>query len=302
MTNQVQLYPDNSVLANFKAWGSAISAFFTTAGWTKSSDTGQVNWSTIASVPAGGSYVYEIWTPNDGLTNFYLKVEYGSYSTQAIPTMRLTLSSSTNGSGTCTGNIVGPYICSTQPNTSSTTVQYECDMSGAAGRIGFMMWRNSANVQQLFAVERSLNSSGTYTSTYVTLVVCGNCSQGSGNGCNYAQGTVYFGVGAIAQPDNAANYQGGWAVRMWQSASSTTNSGSFNGTIPFDTVAPNIGYFDYPMTMVGIACYGDISEGATFTVTLYGSTRTYMGGKTSAFAYSPYNNNATNGAVCMRYD
>ena len=77
-TQQSFLVCDSSTLANFKSWAQTISAFFTTATWTQSADTGQVNWSTIASVPGSGAFVYEIWEPNDGLTTFYVKVEYGN--------------------------------------------------------------------------------------------------------------------------------------------------------------------------------------------------------------------------------
>jgi hypothetical protein len=162
MTSQQFLVCDSSTLANFKQWAQAISGFFSTAGWSQSTDTGQVNWSTISSVPGSSAFVYEIWEPNDGLTNFFVKMEYGNISGTNCPSLRITISTSTNGAGTSTGFVVGP----TSTNVSSfsppsTTIQYECDFSGAAGRIGVMMWRNITNVgNQLFAIERSVNASG----------------------------------------------------------------------------------------------------------------------------------------------
>src|SRR5690242_8747640 len=145
-TSQQQLVCDSSTLANFKQWAQGISGNFTTFGWVQSGDTGQVNWSTIASVPGAASFVYEIWQPNDGLTTFYLKVEYGNVSGTNCPSLRLTLSTSTNGAGTPTGFIVGPWNTNVTIFTPpSTSTQFECNFSGAAGRIGAMMWRNGSN-------------------------------------------------------------------------------------------------------------------------------------------------------------
>src|ERR1039458_8773880 len=100
MTSNQALVRDNSTLANFKNWATAISAFFITAGWTRTADTGQVNWSTIAVVPGAGSYVYEILQTNDGFTTYYLKGEYGTHSTGSNnPATRFTGGTSTTGTG-----------------------------------------------------------------------------------------------------------------------------------------------------------------------------------------------------------
>lgn len=303
-TSQQFLVCDSSTLTNFKAWAQAISSFFSTAGWLQSSDTGQVNWSTISAVPGSGAFVYEIWQPNDGLTNFYVKVEYGNFSGTNCPSLRFTLSTTTNGAGTPTG------IVSTVQNTNSnaftapsTTTQYECDFSGAAGRIGAIMWRNGINgCQQLFAIERSINASGTYTSSYVTIVVGGVANTSASNSQTFNQQSLVFGVGAGPTATTRAynGYQGPTlCVRsaIFDGMSTT----AFNGSIPFDTVSPVVGYFDYPMTMVGAAYGPDFVEGITFSVTLYGSTRTYMPTKSGPMAWQP-TTNVSNGIICLRYD
>ena len=104
---QLQLVCDNSTLTNFKEWAKAISDWFAACDWTQSADTGQVDWGTLASPPGSGAYVYEVWQPGDGLENFYLKIEYGNYSGTNAPTIRLTISTTTDGAGTPTGYIVG---------------------------------------------------------------------------------------------------------------------------------------------------------------------------------------------------
>lgn len=309
MTSQQFLVQDSSTLANFKAWAQPISAFFATASWTQSTDTGQVNWSTIASVPGSGAYVYEIWQPNDGLTTFYVKIEYGNVSGTNCPGLKLSIGTTTNGAGTLTGFILGPQqVCATSYTPPSTVTTFECNFSGAAGRIGVMMWRNSstANSQQFFAIERSVNSSGAYTSSHVTLFSCG--AGGGQNGRFSAQGSLLFGVGVapnnLNNPGNTA--QGGWLTRMLTPTSSV--SSAFNGSIPFDTATPSVGFFDFPLTTAGVGAAQDFTEGVTFTVTVYGSTRTYLPSKVGPFSTvgpcgsGAAQSGATLSALCMRFD
>src|SRR6266478_9217496 len=97
---------DNSSLANFKSWAQAISNAISGFGWVQTGDTGQVNWGSIASVPSS-TYVYEIWKANDAAAAtlpIYLKIEYGFSAT--VPRIRMTVGTSSNGSGTITGGVV----------------------------------------------------------------------------------------------------------------------------------------------------------------------------------------------------
>jgi hypothetical protein len=300
-TSQQFLVCDSSTLANFKQWAQAISGFFTTAGWAQSTDTGQVNWSTIVSVPGSGAFVYEVWQPNDGLTNFYVKMEYGNVGGTNCPSLRVTISTSTNGAGTATGFVIGLINVNTTTFTPpSTTTQYECDFSGAAGRIAAMMWRNAPNSPQMFfAIERSLNSSGVYTSDYITLWTCGISNVNT----PCMQQSLVFGVGpAPILPATANN--GGWAVR---NPCTRTLSGAFNNQIPMDLCAPVVGAFGNQCTVAGSLTGADCVEGVTFSVTVYGSLRTYMPSKMSSFSCAGAMNSLNGGvagayALCMRYD
>jgi hypothetical protein len=300
MTSQQFLVCDSSTLANFKQWAQAISGFFTTAGWSQSTDTGQVNWSTIASVPGSGAFIYEVWQPNDGLTNFFVKIEYGNVSGTNCPSLRLTLSTTTNGAGTPTGFVQGPWFTNPSSYTApSATTQYECNFSGGSGRIGVMMWRNGINsCQQFFAIERSLNSSGAYTGTYATIWLCGV----AGATVSPIQATLYFSVGSTyVGGQNIVAFSAAWRTRLGYY--DTTRTTVFNGSIPFDTCSPQVGFFDWPCTVCGSAQGQDIVEGVPFSVTLYGSVRTYMPSKNGFFTNvggwlgAPFAQ-----ALCMRYD
>jgi hypothetical protein len=290
------------VITSFTGTTSGTFTVVNAAGVNESGSSGAVTAQT--TVPATNAYVYEIWTPNDGLTNFFLKLEYGSGTTAHI---RGTLSSSTNGAGVSAGFITtsAPWDANINnvANPSATT-QYECNFSGAPGRFSAMMWRNSPSSNQvLLSVERSVNSSGVYTGTHVTYMQTANYNGAIGVSMGRQQ-TLLFGVGlgpCTYSQSGVGNSSYGFVLRsMLPNCAGTVgvNSTSFNGSISFDTVTPCIGMFDYPLTTIG-CCYGpDVAEGAPFQTTVYGATRTYIPSKQGVFATTVNQFQA----VCMRYD
>jgi hypothetical protein len=284
-TSLQNLVCDSSTLTNFKSWAQAISTFIgTTAGWTQSADTGQVNWSTISSVPGSNAYVYEIWEPNDSLANFYMKIQYGNTAANANnPTVIISISQSTDGAGNLTGTVLGPWASSYQSFTGFGSTQYECRFSGEPGRLSLMLWRNIGSPGNAFAtfafgVERSLNSSGAYTGTYVTMTMA-QADSGQNRGSWYQQ-TLHFTAGLAPAP-SAVQFQkaGGMPCRMFFNGAWSVGAppnAAFNGSIPFDTYAPFVGFWDYPGTNFGVPSFDNVSEGQIFSTTLYGSTRTYI--------------------------
>lgn len=299
-TSQQFLVADNSTLANFKSWASAISAFFTTAGWTQSTDTGQVNWSTIATVPGSNAFVYEVWQPGDGLTTFYLKVEYGNFGNANSPSLRLSIGTSTNGAGTLTGF----YTPATQCNSGalsglSSTATYECDLSGVAGRMGVMMWRNAANnQQQFFGVQRSLDSTGAATSDYVTLWTCGNL-------VHTIQETISFSLGvapplSISGTGTAGGVPGLTQAYFVRGIALGSFGTPFNGEIPMDLCCPLLGQWQNECTVCGTSDPSAITEGITFSATVYGASKTYMPSKLGPFL--DFASAGATGMLCMEYD
>jgi hypothetical protein len=269
------------------------------AGVNAAAQTGVVTKATVA--PGSSAYFYEIWQPNDGLTVFYVKLEMGNTSGTNSPNARLTVGTTTDGAGTINSGItIGlTSVCPNGFTPASAVTQYECDFSGAAGRIGVMMWRNSpTNLGQwYFGIERSVNSVGSYTGTYVTLWTVGGSNRVS-------QQTLVFGTGAT---QSFSNTLGQWVCRVVNANSYTPVSSAFNGSIPFDTCSPAIGYFDYPCTGVGVVFGADLADGVTFTATVYGNVRTYMPGKAAGlntFGSAGPLLNTSSGlyALCMRYD
>lgn len=112
---------DNTSDANFRAWGSAVSASLAAVGLVKTADTGQIDWTTAVrptaptTTPTQVVVGYELWGFNDALQAtkpVYIKVEYGYYtvanSTHATsgyggPVLWITASSATTGAGEVAG-------------------------------------------------------------------------------------------------------------------------------------------------------------------------------------------------------
>lgn len=306
MTSQQFLVCDASTLANFKQWAQGISGFFATAGWVQTSDTGQVNWSTISTIPGSGVYVYEIWKPGDALTPYYVKMEYGNVSGSAnSPGLRLTVSTATDGAGNPTLFIMGPYRTTVATYTTpSATTQYECDFSGDSGSIRGMMWRNGINAcQQFFAISRSVDGTGARTGAYVTMALAGYWNGTASS--TATQQSLVFGRGPapgwISQPNGGGTgNNSGWGVRPGSSSTGVSGGGAFAGSIPLDLIAPLVGYFDYPCPDVGVAFNNDLQEGVTFTATVYGATRTYLPSKASFL--TQVGACGAPAILCMRFD
>lgn len=286
--SQQFLICDNSTDANYRSWGSAVSAAIAAMGWTQSGDTGQINWTTVTS-PASGSFNYEIWTPADGGTAFYLKVEYGSSSGSPKGVrMRMSIGTTTNGSGTLTGLLTAVLEPSITTAIGRGSVGYECNFSGDTDRLSMMLWRNLAAAPiQLFSVERTKNTDGTNNTEGVT-ILCG-----AGGGATTSQGhqTLVFGVAVGNQYNNAGNGQ------SWVCISDFVSAGTaFNNNIACSPCFPLYGKFGNPMTTICFVKSTEVAEGCEFTTTLYGSTRTYLA--TNGIGIT----NPTGTRICMRFD
>ena len=290
-TSQQFLILDSSTLANFKSWGQAMSTFIASQ-WTQTADTGQINWSTVTLPAAGAIGGFEVYRPNDALTPIYLRIDYGRATSSSAAWFEVTIGTGTNGAGTLTGNVSSIHLGGQNNSNNAsggTSATWECDFSGSGSRLGLLLGRTAGSqVAQGFFVERSLDNTGAYTSTYMTLVTVGNFS---GTNCTYQSTVLLSGT-----PVNA----NGGALTNPVVIADISTSCSANGGISISPVFPSFGNFGNPMTCVASARGADIVDGTTFTSVLYGSTFTYMGtkGTNSTQFFGP--NSAS--ALVMRYD
>jgi len=155
--------PDMASDATFRTWGKAICDNLIALGWTRASDTGNINWATVtkpasANTPAG----WEIFCMNDSLQAtkpVFIKLEFGCGGSTTNPSVWITGGTGSNGSGTLTGQIGTRWQCT---NSSSGATIYTSRFSGASNRFVFTLWQNGTNSITI-SVERTHDSGGADT-------------------------------------------------------------------------------------------------------------------------------------------
>lgn len=200
---------ENTSDATFRAWGSDIAARLAVAGLVQTSDTGQINWVTVARPAASAYGGYEIWRFNDTLqasAPVFIKIEYGSSNNQTTPAIRVTVSSGTNGAGTPTGLVSAAIV-----NYASGLLVANANITNFPSRVvhtaGFfgLVFKIGAGVSGLtlfaFTVQRSVNNSGIPTPESIVIVGCGSGNQSTAAApaaiINYVTSTVNNAVTGI---------------------------------------------------------------------------------------------------------
>lgn len=155
--------------AEFRAWGSELSGKLSVAGLVQTSDTGQINWTTVSRPGTNTAGGYEIWKFNDSLAAtapIYLKIEYGTGANAAYPQIWLTVGTGSNGSGTLTGATTSRNtVTYSGVVTSGNWASYLCVAAGFVG----LCWKSGAAAGTVgyafFVIARTNDASGSATST-----------------------------------------------------------------------------------------------------------------------------------------
>lgn len=161
--------PTNDTDVNFRAWGSSLSAAIQAVGLIKTTDTGQIGWSTVAKPAAPNTMQgYEIFRFNDALqatAPIFIKIEYGSGSYGGLcPAYKTTVGKGTDGAGNIT-DVLHTATATASTNNTSTNDYTSCVSSGDGSMLVFTLWTQStvATHGWRFALERSRDSSGNAT-------------------------------------------------------------------------------------------------------------------------------------------
>lgn len=254
------LAPSNGSDAVGRLWMSAISNALSAAGWTTTSDTGQINLTTVVMTGATNTSVgYQIWQTNDGLTTWYLKIEYGSGNANAsTPGIWLTIGTGTNGSGTLTGQTSTRRQIAASSNSAST---YNCHFGGGTGWFTCMMYTQVSSATQYhfwFSIERTKDNTGADTSTGMS-IVAGSAYATAFHQTVPASGTIWAADTTF--------------IPMAFSRNASLIAGANIGTVP---MLPQ-GQYHYPAALGVVGFYAtDISNSSTFTLSRYGTNRTYV--------------------------
>lgn len=156
--------------AEFRAWGSELSAALDALGFfPKSADSGQINWTTVMRASTGGFAGYEIRYLNDSLNAtapIYVRIDFGTgLNSSSDPMIRYQIGKGSNGSGTITGQFLGPNNGSPGSVHSSSTSRpsYYCAVDGFIGFV-FKYDGTSNYGFTSFILQRTVDDSGAPTS------------------------------------------------------------------------------------------------------------------------------------------
>ncbi len=163
----------NASDAAFRLWVADILAKIDAfPGWTRSSDTGQVNTATCTRSNSAATN-YAVWQSNDGGTTFYVRIDFANTSNSGYPGMGVTIGYATNGAGSITGTQALPRYGLNGFLDSNEATARTFLYSGANGRMCFCTAINATNVgaTQFISVERSRDAAGAATNDGVIFVM-----------------------------------------------------------------------------------------------------------------------------------
>jgi hypothetical protein len=268
--NTIQM--SNSTDALFRAWATFIHDLIkTTGGWTNTSDTGQVDLTTVTAPAAAdtkkGYKIYAMADALQGASPLFMRLDFGSGAVTNQPGVWITIGTGSNGSGTITGVYFngGATTSPTVENTSNAATATNNYGSAATNRVAVMMGiTNAAAARMLtFTVERTKDSSGADTGQGAYVFYYG---KGLGVGTTSPISRCSAPYSGVSNPLEEV----GLAVCM------TTNSPSaFSSDVGIGIPFPFRGISQPPGTNQVVVINADWSAEASFTMTLYGVSLTF---------------------------
>lgn len=270
--------------ATFRTWGSAISTAIAAVGWVQTSDTGQVNWTTVTAPTAGTFTVYEIWKPGDSLQTtdpIYIKIMY-SRSTGNAPRMQIGVGTATDGAGVLTSaantntSVIAANDVMNGATPNPVTVTHNSYINGDTSSLVLFLHpvvNGSANNGGLFCIERRRAVDGTPTTGGFTA----QWEQGYGSG----SATVSPGFQCVstnnvyAQPASSTT-SGFCLAGANTSYTSTTNAVRSNVVPAFPVMTGFYPELGAPSKWLLGVYYSDVPLGQTFQAVHYGASQTFM--------------------------
>lgn len=270
---------DHSSDAGFRTWvAEIITMLFTTLGVTQTTDTGQINTTTVTRPATSTMAGYVIGRFNDtlqGTSPIFFKLQFGTGGTALGPQMNLQLGTGSNGSGTLTGttSVVTAQCPNSNAPTSTVTPFVTRACYNTTDGVLWLAWKlagtGTTNLcMGGFEIARSNDTTGAASGDAVGLytnnsTASGQSTQGVSIFNSYLTSTAYS--GAPLQ----LNTQWGFVPF---SVTGTLFSGNTQ-VFPVFQYTPVMGVTNWSaMGMVG-----EVAVGATASLTLVGSTaHTYI--------------------------
>jgi hypothetical protein len=279
--------------ASFRLWGKGISDALQGAGVTKltaGEASGQIDWATVAFPGvANTSAGYEMYRFSDTLQSAFpviVKFEYYRGASGNHTALRVTAGKAQDGAGTFVGLTTTAYLFA---RTNNYAVPSPCQNRVAAGSNYFAFNFNffpgsGTNQPYSFSIERTKNAAGQDTSYgFVTLI---------GNGAAVWYNTVYtFDSGELSRG----------TVTKPETLAPTVGHGSTGAITAIYPAWYYAGPFLGQHTGYVFAFPGNITSGVPFTLSIAGSTKTYMP-LTSAYDSGLTDRGGATLIQCVRWD
>lgn len=260
--------------ADFQAWVDEFHGLLVGCGLVQTADTGQLASPCVAARPGSSTYAgYEIWRFNDSLQGtapIFMKWEYGTSSSTAIPSWRLTIGTGSDGAGTITGVVLNNVI----PCPASTTTaagawtHYACHTEGVFF-ICFGALSAQGRSRSFAAISRTCDTAGNWTAEGAVTIV-----HGGGSSLTTIAGSRAWKF----SPLTTFNFRGQSSAEsnnfFWLPGSETTTDvGGDTQTFPCVIALPNF----VMAPGFGVVMNTELTIGSTAPITYIGSTpKTYI--------------------------
>lgn len=260
---------DTTNTTGLRTVGAQIAGLFSDAGLTKTSDTGQVDWTTITYTGTSATLGYEIYRFNDSLqatAPLFIRVNYASVASGVCFSLQLGMA--TDGAGTLSGNA---FTTSLSINTSvysgsgTGSFRFRANYNASLGFFGITLWDDPAtsssgqDMRQTFMLARACDATGAPTGSGVF------CYTGASAGTGGAP------VLQVWSSDTTSNYTYQYPAPGWgvlNSLAVGTDVQFVRCTAPFPAMRtlPQMLYY----------ASADVTRGTTVSLSPYGTSHTYI--------------------------
>jgi len=284
----LSLKPQANNNTDFRALFANVSAQIRAAGMVATSDTGQIDFTTVTSpASAANSQGYEIYRFNDAFqasAPVFWKIEYGSGAANSFPAVWITFGSGSVGNGTLTGVVSNRWVAPTNKALgiamgANSANSYNCFFSGDTNRFNCWLMQTAVNTtvgltsahNLGFAMERTKDANGNDTGEGVLFTAFGT---------GFTQYLWDCRIGPLTAPSTTAGQQQNLQLLM----PSIGNGVIGSNVSVYPVFHSRGGAFANPgLNILGYFCGSntsttDISDNSNTSVTLYGTAHNYIAG------------------------